>query len=128
MSALLKTYRENIVPELVKTGHYKNPMEIPRMVKVVLNISVGSIGEKQAVEDADNDMTIIAGQKPVITKARKSISNFKLRKDQEIGCKVTLRGKKMYDFLERFFNATLPRLRDFRGASLRSFDGRGAYS
>ena len=128
MSELLKNYRGKIVPELMKVGRYHNPMEVPRMVKVVLNTSVGSAADKQAVEDAVREMTIVSGQKPVITKAKKSISNFKLRKDQEIGCKVTLRGKKMFEFMERFFNAALPRLRDFRGVSNRAFDGRGAYT
>ncbi len=128
MSELLKTYREKIVPDLLKNGRYKNPMQIPRMLKVVLNTSVGSSGDRQAVDDALREMTIVTGQKPIITKAKKSISNFKLRKNQEIGCKVTLRGKKMYEFLERFFNTALPRVRDFRGVPLRSFDGRGSYT
>ncbi len=128
MSELQKTYQEKIVPDLLKNGRYKNPMQIPRMVKVVLNTSVGSSGDRQAVDDALREMTIVSGQKPVITKAKKSISNFKLRKNQEIGCKVTLRGKKMYEFLERFFNTALPRVRDFRGVPLRSFDGRGSYT
>jgi len=128
MSELQKTYKEKLVPQLVANGRYKNPMEVPRMVKVVLNTSVGSSGDRQAVDDALREMTIVTGQKPIITKAKKSISNFKLRKDQEIGCKVTLRGRKMFEFLERFFNTALPRVRDFRGAPLRAFDGRGAYT
>lgn len=128
MSELLKHYREALVPQLLANGRYKNRMEVPRMLKVVLNTSVGSAGDKQAVEDAAREMTIVSGQKPVITLAKKSISNFKLRKGQEIGCKVTLRGKRMYEFLERFFNAALPRVRDFRGVPNRSFDGRGSYT
>ena len=128
MSELFKFYTEKIKPELIANGRYKNPMQVPRMVKVVLNTGVGSSGDKQAVEDAVREMTIVTGQKPVVTRAKKSISNFKLRKDQEIGCKVTLRGRKMFEFMERFFNAALPRVRDFRGAPLRAFDGRGAYT
>src|SRR5262245_15737717 len=104
MSELRKFYQEKVVPQLLASGHYKNPMQIPRMKKVVLNTSVGSSGDKQAVEDAVHEMTIVCGQKPVVTRARKSISNFKLRKNQEIGCKVTLRGIKMFEFMERFFN------------------------
>lgn len=128
MSELAKTYREKIVPQLIASGRYRNPMQVPRMKKIVLNTSVGSANDKQAVEDAVREMAIVSGQKPVVTRAKKSISNFKLRKGQEIGCKVTLRGNQMYDFMERFFNAALPRVRDFRGVPLRAFDGRGAYT
>jgi len=98
------------------------------MVKIVLNTCVGAAAEKQALEEAVKEMAIISGQKPSITRAKKSISNFKLRKDQEIGCKVTLHGARMYEFMERFFNTALPRVRDFRGMSNRAFDGRGAYT
>jgi len=128
MNALLEHYRKSIAPQLLANGHYRNPMEAPRMLKIVLNSCVGSSAEKQAVEEAVKELSIISGQKPVITRAKKSVSNFKLRKNQEIGCKVTLRGARMYEFMERFFNTTLPRVRDFRGASLRAFDGRGAYT
>ncbi len=128
MSELLQHYSNKLVPQLLAGGRYKNRMKVPRMVKIVLNTCVGSLGDKQAVEDAVREMTIISGQKPVITRAKKSISNFKLRKDQEIGCKVTLRGRRMFEFMERFFNTTLPRVRDFRGAPNRAFDGRGAYT
>lgn len=128
MSELQKNYKEKMIAELLACGMYKNAMEVPRMVKVVLNTGVGSSGDKQAVEDAVREMTLVSGQKPIITKAKKSISNFKLRQHQEIGCKVTLRGRKMFEFMERFFNAALPRVRDFRGVSLRAFDGRGAYT
>lgn len=128
MSQLQETYKSKIIPELVKGGRYKNPMEVPRMKKIVLNTSVGSASDKGAVEDAVREMTTVTGQKPIITRSKKSISNFKLRKDQEIGCKVTLRGAKMYEFMERFINAALPRVRDFRGVSIRAFDGRGAYT
>jgi large subunit ribosomal protein L5 len=129
MSELQKTYREKVVPQLLANGRYKNPMEVPRMKKIVLNTSVGSHTDyKQALEDAVREMTIVSGQKPLVTLSKKSISNFKLRKGQEIGCKVTLRGKTMYEFMERFINAALPRVRDFRGISLRAFDGRGSYT
>lgn len=128
MNALLEHYRGKIVPDLLAQGRYKNRMEVPRMLKIVLNTCVGSAGEKTAVEEAVKEMAIVSGQKPSITKARKSVSNFKLRKNQEIGCKVTLRGARMYEFIERFFNTALPRVRDFRGVPNRSFDGRGAYT
>jgi len=128
MNALLEHYRKKIVPELLAGGRYKNAMEAPRMLKIVLNTCVGSTPEKQALEEAVKEMAIVSGQKPVITRAKKSISNFKLRKDQEIGCKVTLRGARMYEFMERFFNTALPRVRDFRGMANRAFDGRGAYT
>ncbi len=128
MSELQKFYRGTIVPQLIAGGKYRNPMQVPRMIKIVLNTCVGSAADKQALEDAVREMAIVSGQKPVITKAHKSISNFKLRKSQEIGCKVTLRGHKMYEFMERFVNTALPRVRDFRGVPNRSFDGRGAYT
>ena len=128
MNELLGYYRSKVVPQLLANLRCKNPMQVPRMVKIVLNTCVGSAGDKQAVEEAAREMTIVSGQKPLVTKAKKSISNFKLRKDQEIGCKVTLRGKRMYEFMERFLNTALPRVRDFRGVPNRSFDGRGSYT
>ncbi|MDD2707244.1 MAG: 50S ribosomal protein L5 [Verrucomicrobiae bacterium] len=128
MNALLEHYRKNVVPKLLSEGRYPNVMAIPRMVKVVLNTCVGSAAEKQALEDAVKELAIVTGQKPAITRSKKSISNFKLRKGQEIGCKVTLRGRQMFEFLERFFNTVLPRVRDFRGVSNRAFDGRGSYT
>jgi large subunit ribosomal protein L5 len=128
MSELMEAYKNKLVPQLLAGGRYKNVMEVPRMKKIVLNTSVGSSNDKGAVEDAVREMTTVSGQKPVITRARMSISNFKLRKNQEIGCKVTLRGKKMFEFLERFVNTALPRVRDFRGIPIRAFDGRGSYT
>ena len=128
MNSLQEHYRGKILPQLLTEGRYKNPMEVPRMLKIVFNTCVGSAADKQAVEEAVKELSIVTGQRPVITKSKKSISNFKLRKSQEIGCKVTLRGQRMYEFLERFFNTVLPRVRDFRGISNRSFDGRGAFT
>ncbi len=128
MSEIQETYQKTVVPQLLAGGRYANRMQVPRMIKIVLNTCVGSAADKQAVEDAVREMTIVTGQKPIITKAHKSISNFKLRKDQEIGCKVTLRGTRMYEFFQRFVQTALPRVRDFRGTPNRSFDGRGAYT
>jgi large subunit ribosomal protein L5 len=128
MSELQTFYREKVVPQLVAGGKYRNPMQVPRVLKIVLNTSVGSSADKQALDEAVKEIGMVTGQKPIITKARKSISNFKLRKGQEIGCKVTLRGARMFEFMERFFNAALPRVRDFRGVPSRSFDGRGSYT
>jgi large subunit ribosomal protein L5 len=128
MNQLLEHYRKTIVPQLVGEKRYRNVMEVPRMLKIVINACVGSAAEKQALDDAMKELTTITGQKPAITRAKKSISNFKLRKGQEIGCKVTLRGSRMYEFMERFFYTVLPRVRDFRGVSNRAFDGRGAYT
>jgi large subunit ribosomal protein L5 len=128
MSELKEIYQKKLVPQMKDSGTYKNVIQVPKMVKIVLNTSVGSANDKQALEDAVREMSIVTGQKPVVTKSKKSISNFKLRKGQDLGCKVTLRGKKMYEFMERFFNAALPRVRDFRGVPIRSFDGRGSYT
>lgn len=128
MSELQKFYREKVVPQLVAGGKYRNPMQVPRVLKIVLNTGVSASADKQALDDATREMGLVTGQKPIVTKARKSISNFKLRKGQEIGCKVTLRGARMFEFMERFFNAALPRVRDFRGVPSRSFDGRGSYT
>ncbi|MCC7518574.1 MAG: 50S ribosomal protein L5 [Verrucomicrobiae bacterium] len=128
MSELKKFYREQAVPQLMADRKYRNPMQVPRVLKIVLNTSFGSAADKQALDEAVKEIGLITGQKPIVTKARKSISNFKLRKGQEIGCKVTLRGARMYEFMERFFNAALPRVRDFRGTPNRSFDGRGSYT
>lgn len=126
---LEKVYREQIVPELVKEFGYKNPMEVPHLSKIVLNMRVGKATEdSKAMEQAINDLTLISGQKPVIRKAKKSIANFHLREGQEIGCKVTLRKTRMYDFLDKLVNICLPRVRDFRGVSDSAFDGRGSYS
>jgi len=128
-SRLKVRYRETVVPALMKQFAYKNPMQVPRLEKVVLNVGMGqAIQNAKLLESAVNEMTMITGQKPVVTRAKKSISGFKLRQGMAIGCKVTLRGERMYEFLDRFFNVALPRIRDFKGVSPKSFDGRGNYS
>jgi len=122
-------YREKVVPDLLKKFGYKTSMEVPRIRKITLNMGVGeTVGDKKALENAVADMAKIAGQKPVVTKARRSIANFKLRAGFPIGCMVTLRGARMYEFLDRLVNIAIPRIRDFRGVSNRAFDGRGNYS
>jgi large subunit ribosomal protein L5 len=122
-------YREKVVPELVSKFGYKTDMQVPRIRKITLNMGVGeTVGDKKTLDNAVADMTKIAGQKPVITKARRSIANFKLRAGFPIGCMVTLRGARMYEFLDRLVNIAIPRIRDFRGVSSRAFDGRGNYS
>lgn len=129
MSDLAQEYKEIVVPALKQKRGYKNVHEVPKVTKVVVNCSVGSAQDvKQALEDAIRDITLITGQKPVKTTAKKSISNFKLRQHQEIGVKVTLRGRIMNEFLLRLMRMALPRIRDFRGISPRAFDGRGAYT
>jgi len=122
-------YREKVVPELVSKFGYKTTMQVPRIRKITLNMGVGeTVGDKKTLDNAAADMAKIAGQKPVITKARRSIANFKLRAGFPIGCMVTLRGARMYEFLDRLVNIAIPRIRDFRGVSNRAFDGRGNYS
>jgi large subunit ribosomal protein L5 len=122
-------YREKVVPELVQKYGYKTTMQVPRIRKITLNMGVGeSVGDKKTLDNAVADMAKIAGQKPVVTKARRSIANFKLRAGYPIGCMVTLRGARMYEFLDRLVNIAIPRIRDFRGVSNRAFDGRGNYS
>jgi len=122
-------YREKVIPDLMKQFSYKNPMQVPRLEKVVINVGMGeAIQNAKLLEAAVNELTLITGQKPVVTRAKKSISGFKLRQGMAIGCKVTLRGGQMYEFLDRFFNVALPRIRDFKGVSPKSFDGRGNYS
>jgi large subunit ribosomal protein L5 len=122
-------YREKVVPELVTKFGYKTAMQVPRIRKITLNMGVGeAVGDKKTLDNAVADMAKIAGQKPVITKARRSIANFKLRAGYPIGCMVTLRGARMYEFLDRLVNIAIPRIRDFRGVSNRAFDGRGNYS
>lgn len=130
MSHVMKTrYQEEIVPSLMKALDLKNVMEVPRIRKVIINIGVGeALDNAKALDAAVSDLTQIAGQKPVITKARKSIANFKLREGRAIGVKVTLRGERMWSFLDRLMNIALPRVRDFRGISPNSFDGRGNYT
>ena len=129
MSRYKDLYKNEIVDAMTKKFGYKNVMEVPKLDKIVINMAVGEAKENaKLLENAANDMTIISGQKPVITKAKKSIANFKLREGMPIGCKVTLRGDKMYDFLDRLVNLALPRVRDFRGINPNSFDGRGNYA
>jgi len=126
---LAQHYQEKVVPELVKKFGYKTTMQVPRIRKITLNMGVGeSIGDKKVLDNAVADMAKIAGQKPVVTKSRRSIANFKLRVGYPIGCMVTLRGARMYEFLDRLVNIAIPRIRDFRGVSNRAFDGRGNYS
>jgi large subunit ribosomal protein L5 len=130
MAARLKEkYSKEVSPALQKEFGYTNPMSIPKLEKIVLNVGLGeAIANAKAVDAAVNDMVIIAGQKPVVTKAKKSIAAFKLREGMNIGAMVTLRGDRMYEFLDRFVNIALPRVRDFRGVSPKSFDGRGNYT
>ncbi|HSO26528.1 MAG TPA: 50S ribosomal protein L5, partial [Anaerolineales bacterium] len=126
---LKERYEKEIAPNLVKSLNLENVMEIPRVQKVVVNIGVGeALDNAKALDAAVEDLTTITGQKPVITKARKSIANFKLREGRAIGVKVTLRGERMWSFLDRLINVALPRVRDFRGVSPNSFDGRGNYT
>ena len=129
MARLQQHYRENVAPELIKKFGYKSPMEVPRITKITLNMGVSeAVADKKIMDNAVSDLTKIAGQKPVVTVARKAIAGFKIREGQAIGCMVTLRGIRMYEFLDRFVTVALPRVRDFRGISGRSFDGRGNYN
>jgi large subunit ribosomal protein L5 len=122
-------YKDQIVPDLVKKFGYKSVMQVPRISKITLNMGVGeAVADKKIMENAVGDMTKIAGQKPVVTNAKKAIAGFKIRKDYPIGCMVTLRGARMYEFLDRLVSIAIPRIRDFRGISGRSFDGRGNYN
>lgn len=130
MAARLKeAYKSDVAPALMKKFEYKSVMQIPKLEKIVLNVGCGEARENSKVVDAIiNDLGIITGQKPIICRAKKSVANFKLREGMPIGVKVTLRGDRMYEFLERFFNLALPRVRDFRGINPNSFDGRGNYA
>lgn len=129
MSRLKQRYTAEIVPQLMEKFKYSSVMQVPKLEKIVLNVGVGdSRDNSKAVENTARDLGIITGQKAVITKAKKSVANFKLREGMEIGCKVTLRGIKMYEFLDRFISISVPRMRDFRGLSANSFDGRGNYA
>ncbi|MBX5451149.1 50S ribosomal protein L5 [Thermogemmatispora sp.] len=130
MAARLKEkYLKEVVPALQKEFNYKNPMQVPRIHKVVINIGMGeAIQNAKAMEAAVNDLSLITGQRPVITHARRSVASFKVRKGMQIGCMVTLRGERMYYFLDKLMNVALPRLRDFQGVSPDSFDGRGNYT
>jgi large subunit ribosomal protein L5 len=129
MARLQSHYKETVVPALMQKFGYKTTMQVPRITKITLNMGVGeAVADKKVIEHAVGDMTKIAGQKPVVTKSRKSIANFKIREGYPIGCMVTLRGVRMYEFLDRLVTIALPRVRDFRGVSGRSFDGRGNYN
>ena len=129
MSRLQEKYTKEIAPALMTKFGYKSPMQIPKLEKIVINIGMSDAKDNPKVIDAAcNDLAAITGQKAVVTKARKSVANFKLREGMHIGCKVTLRADKMYDFLDKLFNVALPRVRDFRGISANSFDGRGNYA
>ena len=128
-SRLEKIYKEEVVPALMKQFGYTNPMEVPKLVKITVNMGVGEAAtNKKVLENAVADMTKITGQKPVVTKSRISVASFKIRDGWPIGCKVTLRRNTMFEFLDRLINISLPRVRDFRGVSGRSFDGRGNYN
>jgi large subunit ribosomal protein L5 len=129
MTRLEEHYRKHVVPELMKKFGYTNAMQVPRITKITLNMGVGeAMADKKVIEHASADMEKISGQKPLITRSRKSIANFKVRENWPIGCKVTLRRAHMYEFLDRFISIAIPRIRDFRGLSPRSFDGQGNYS
>ena len=129
MEKLREQYEKEVVPALMKKFQYKSIMQVPKLDKVVINIGLGDTKENpKSLENAMNDLTQITGQRPMITKAKKSIAAFKLREGANVGCKVTLRSDKMYDFVYKLFNVALPRVRDFRGVSTDSFDGRGNYS
>jgi large subunit ribosomal protein L5 len=129
MSRLKEKYTQDIVPQMMKRFGYKNVMQVPKVEKVVINMGLGeAIQNVKILEAAEKELAAITGQKPVITKARKAIANFKLRQGMPIGCKVTLRHERMYEFLDRLLNLALPRIRDFKGVSPKAFDGRGNYA
>ena len=129
MSRLLDKYKNEVIGAMTEKFSYKNVMQVPKLEKIVINMACGdAVGNAKALESAIADLTTIAGQKPVITRARKSLAAWKLRTGMAIGCKVTLRGRRMYEFLDKFMNIALPRVRDFRGVSRKSFDGRGNYA
>lgn len=129
MARLKATYKDKVVPSLMEKFQYESIMQTPRLEKIVLNMGVGEAKENSKfLDNAVEEMTLIAGQKPVVTKAKKSISNFKLREGMSVGCKVTLRGEHMYEFFDKLVNIALPRVRDFRGVSKTAFDGRGNYA
>ena len=129
MARLKKFYEDKIVPELMKKFNYSNLMEVPRLDKIVINMGVGEgVNDNKKVQQAADELTLIAGQKAVITRARKAIATFKIRENLPIGCKVTLRREKMYEFMDRLVNMALPRVRDFRGIPVKSFDGNGNYA
>lgn len=127
--SFLNKYRDEVIPALTKQFGYKTEMQVPRITKITLNMGVGdAVNDKKLVDHAVEDLTKISGQKPIVTKTRKAIANFKIRENMPIGCMVTLRGERMYEFLDRLVTIAFPRVRDFRGVSARSFDGRGNYN
>jgi large subunit ribosomal protein L5 len=128
MARLKEYYKDTIVKELTKQFSYQNPMQVPKITKIVLNIGSGEFSDKKLLDAAMGDLEKITGQKPVVTKARKSVAGFKIREGWPVGCKVTLRGDRMYEFLDRLVNIAIPRIRDFRGLNPRAFDGRGNYA
>jgi len=129
MTRLEKIYKEEVVPKMMERFGYKNIMQVPRLTKITLNMGVGeAVGNKKVLDNAVDDMTKVAGQKPIVTKARVSVASFKIRDGWPIGCKVTLRRNRMYEFMDRLVNISLPRVRDFRGLNGKSFDGRGNYN
>jgi large subunit ribosomal protein L5 len=129
MARLQTHYREKILPELMKSLEVTNPMQAPKITKITVNMGVGeAVADKKAMDGAVSDLTALTGQKPVVTKSRKAIAAFKLRAGVPVGARVTLRGARMYEFLDRLINVAMPRIRDFRGVSARSFDGRGNYT
>jgi len=129
MARLQEHYRKNVVGQLMERFGYENVMQVPRIEKITLNMGVGeAVSDRKVIEHAMNDLALISGQRPVVTRARKSIAGFKIRQGWPIGCKVTLRRERMYEFLDRLINVAIPRIRDFRGFSPKAFDGRGNYS
>jgi large subunit ribosomal protein L5 len=129
MARLQQFYREKVVPELMTSLGVSNPMQVPKITKISVNMGVGeAVADKKAMDGALSDLTALTGQKPVVTKSRKAIAAFKLRQGVPVGARVTLRGARMYEFLDRLINVAMPRIRDFRGVSARSFDGRGNYT
>ena len=129
MARLLEHYREIVVPKLREEFNYTNPLQVPRIEKIVINMAVGkAVADSKKLTNAQAELTKLSGQKPAVCRARKSVANFKLREGMPIGCKVTLRRQRMYEFLDRLINIALPRVRDFRGVSPKSFDGRGNYA
>ena len=129
MTRLQEKYQKEVIPAMIEKFGYKNIMEVPKLEKIVINMGVGEAKENQKVlESAVNDLTLIAGQKPVLTRAKKSVANFKIRENMPLGCKVTLRKSQMFEFADKLMSIALPRVRDFRGVSSKAFDGRGNYS
>lgn len=129
MVRLLEKYKNEIIPKMIEQFGFRNPWQVPRLIKIVVNMGIGEgTQDAKLVEDASKELAVITGQRPVITRARKSIAGFKVRRGQAVGCKVTLRGVRMYEFLDRFISVAVPRIRDFRGFSRNSFDRKGNYS